>query len=108
MKPGTCPFNAGSGSGSGYFGYNGIRVKREEAPLSSRFFTGGIYNNNDDYYNNGGYNNGFNNGYNNGYNNGFNNGYQRDECYTDNDCSARHKCCQNFGFRQCVNPLYNG
>ena len=101
VKPGTCPFNAGYNSG-----YNGIRYKREEALLSTRYFTGGIYNNNnnDDYYynnNNGGYNNG-------GYSNGYNNGYQRDECFSDNECSGRQKCCQNFRYRQCVNPLYNG
>ncbi len=106
-KPGSCPFNAG---------YNGYRVKREEAPVNSRYYTGGIYNN-DPYYNGGGYNNGFGGigaiggglgGQSVGGYNGYNNGYQRDECYTDNDCAGRQKCCQNFGYRQCVNPLYNG
>ena len=108
-KPGTCPFNAG---------YNGYRVKREEAPVNSRYYTGGIYNNNDPYYNGGsGYNNGLGGlgaigggfgGQSVGGFNGYNNGYQRDECYSDNECAGRQKCCQNFGYRQCVNPLYNG
>ena len=105
VKPGNCPFNAGySGiynTNNGYNGYSGgIRYKREEAPLSSRFYTGGIYNNNDAYSGYSGYN---------GYNGvGNTNGYQRDECYSDNDCVGRQKCCQNFGYRQCANPLYSG
>jgi hypothetical protein len=65
---------------------------------SGGLYTGGLYNNdNNYYYNNGG-----------GYYNGYNNGYRTDECYTDNDCVGRQKCCQNFGYRQCANPLYNG